>query len=114
EERLLFTQICRCQPSGAQLLDLWAAGPAIDGLLAVGARAGDCFGTSFAGFGDRVAYRSAASAMVMREAQIGAAIAPLGTGDAINRDIVRLGDPYRARFGGAVRSDRRPTDAILR
>jgi hypothetical protein len=34
--------------------------PSHDGLLAVGARAGDCFGTGFAGFGDRVAYRSTA------------------------------------------------------
>jgi len=46
--------------------------------------------------------------------QIGAAIAPMGTGDAIIRDIVRLGDPYGVQVRGAVRSGRPPTEAILR
>src|ERR1051326_5781269 len=36
-EPLLLAQICRCQPGGAQLLNVRAAGPTIDGLLAVGA-----------------------------------------------------------------------------
>jgi len=38
----------------------------------------------------------------------------MGTGDAIIRDIVRLGDPYGVQVRGAVRSGRPPTEAILR
>jgi Kef-type K+ transport system membrane component KefB/nucleotide-binding universal stress UspA family protein len=45
--------------------------------------------------------------------RIGAAIAPIGSADAIIRDIVQLGDPYGVQVRGAVRDVWPPADAIL-
>jgi large conductance mechanosensitive channel len=45
--------------------------------------------------------------------RIGAAIAPMGSADAIIRDIVQLGDPYGVQVRGAVRDVWPPADAIL-
>jgi nucleotide-binding universal stress UspA family protein len=46
--------------------------------------------------------------------QVGAAIAPLSSADAIVREIVRLGDPYGVAVRTAVRRARPPAEAILR
>jgi Kef-type K+ transport system membrane component KefB/nucleotide-binding universal stress UspA family protein len=46
--------------------------------------------------------------------QVGAALAPRSSGDAIIREIVRLGDPYGVNVRGAVRRARAPAEAILR
>jgi nucleotide-binding universal stress UspA family protein len=46
--------------------------------------------------------------------RIGAAIAPIGSADAIIRDIVQLGDPYGVEVRGAVRDVWPPASAILR
>jgi Kef-type K+ transport system membrane component KefB/nucleotide-binding universal stress UspA family protein len=45
--------------------------------------------------------------------RIGAAIAPMGSADAVIRDIVQLGDPYGVQVRGAVRDVWPPADAIL-
>jgi K+:H+ antiporter len=46
--------------------------------------------------------------------QIGRALAPASSGDAIIREIVRLGDPYGVEVRGALRGVGTPHDAILR
>jgi K+:H+ antiporter len=46
--------------------------------------------------------------------EVGAAIAPMSSADAIIREIVRLGDPYGVAVRGAVRSAGASHDAILR
>lgn len=46
--------------------------------------------------------------------QLGAALAPLSSGEAIIREIVRLGDPYGVSVRGAVRRARTPAEPILR
>jgi Kef-type K+ transport system membrane component KefB/nucleotide-binding universal stress UspA family protein len=46
--------------------------------------------------------------------QIGTALAPTGSAEAIIREVVRLGDPYGVEVRGAVRNDGTPLDAILR
>jgi nucleotide-binding universal stress UspA family protein len=46
--------------------------------------------------------------------QVGAALAPATSADAIIREIVRLGDPYGVEVKGTVRSVRTPQEAILR
>jgi Kef-type K+ transport system membrane component KefB/nucleotide-binding universal stress UspA family protein len=46
--------------------------------------------------------------------QVGAALAPTSSADAIIREIVRLGDPYGVEVKGAVRDARTPQEAILR
>jgi nucleotide-binding universal stress UspA family protein len=46
--------------------------------------------------------------------QVGAALAPRNSADAIIREIVRLGDPYGVEVKGTVRSVRTPQEAILR
>ena len=45
---------------------------------------------------------------------VGAALAPASSADAVIREIVRLGDHYGVEVKGAVRSVRTPQDAILR
>ncbi|MBV8121698.1 MAG: cation:proton antiporter [Alphaproteobacteria bacterium] len=45
--------------------------------------------------------------------QVGAAIAPMSSADAIIREIVRLGDHYGAEVKGVVRHTRSPQEAIL-
>jgi Kef-type K+ transport system membrane component KefB/nucleotide-binding universal stress UspA family protein len=45
--------------------------------------------------------------------QVGAAIAPRSSADAIIREIVRLGDPYGVHVTGALRRARNPAEAIL-
>jgi Kef-type K+ transport system membrane component KefB/nucleotide-binding universal stress UspA family protein len=46
--------------------------------------------------------------------QVGAALAPRSSADAIIREIVRLGDPYDVDVRGAVRRTSAPAEAILR
>ncbi|HYM73710.1 MAG TPA: cation:proton antiporter [Stellaceae bacterium] len=46
--------------------------------------------------------------------EVGAALAPASTADAIIREIVRLGDPYGVDVKGAVRSSGTPQETILR
>jgi nucleotide-binding universal stress UspA family protein len=46
--------------------------------------------------------------------QFGAAIAPMSSGEAIIREIVRLGDHYGVEVRGMVRHAENPQDAILR
>jgi Kef-type K+ transport system membrane component KefB/nucleotide-binding universal stress UspA family protein len=46
--------------------------------------------------------------------QIGRALAPASSGDAIIREIVRLGDPYGVEVRGALRGVGTPHEAILR
>jgi Kef-type K+ transport system membrane component KefB/nucleotide-binding universal stress UspA family protein len=46
--------------------------------------------------------------------QFGAAIAPMSSAEAIIREIVRLGDPYRVDVRGVVRRIGTPQEAILR
>ena len=45
---------------------------------------------------------------------VGAALAPASSADAVIREIVRLGDHYGVEVKGAVRSVRTPQEAILR
>lgn len=58
--------------------------------------------------------RSTPPALRSWERQIGAAVAPLNSADAIIREIVRLGDPYGVAVRGVVRSAGASPDAILR
>src|SRR5690349_8711914 len=46
--------------------------------------------------------------------QVGAAIAPISSAEAIIREIVRLGDPYGVEVRGLVRRAGTPQEAILR
>ena len=46
--------------------------------------------------------------------ELGAAIAPIGGGEAIIREIVRLGDHYDVEVRGMVRHAESPPEAILR
>jgi Kef-type K+ transport system membrane component KefB/nucleotide-binding universal stress UspA family protein len=46
--------------------------------------------------------------------QVGAAIAPMSSAEAIIREIVRLGDPYGVEVRGAVRQVGSPQETILR
>jgi nucleotide-binding universal stress UspA family protein len=46
--------------------------------------------------------------------QIGAALAPASSAEAIIREVVRLGDHYGAEVKGAVRSIGGPAEAVLR
>jgi Kef-type K+ transport system membrane component KefB/nucleotide-binding universal stress UspA family protein len=46
--------------------------------------------------------------------QIGSALAPASSGDAVIREIVRLGDPYGVEVKGALRGVGTPHEAILR
>ena len=46
--------------------------------------------------------------------EVGAAIAPLSSAEAIIREIVRLGDPYGVEVKGALRRSGTPQETILR
>jgi len=46
--------------------------------------------------------------------QVGAAIAPMSSAEAIIREIVRLGDPYGVEVKGALRRSSTPQETILR
>jgi len=46
--------------------------------------------------------------------QVGAALAPASSAEAVIREIVRLGDHYGVEVKGTLRSVRRPQEAILR
>jgi nucleotide-binding universal stress UspA family protein len=56
----------------------------------------------------------AASAARSWQREVGAAIAPMGSADAVVREIVRLGDPYGVTVTPAVQSAGTSVEAILR
>jgi Kef-type K+ transport system membrane component KefB/nucleotide-binding universal stress UspA family protein len=61
-----------------------------------------------------VSRSQAASATRSWQREVGAAIAPMGSADAVVREIVRLGDPYGVAVTPAVQSAGTSVEAILR